>query len=99
MRRALEEATKSSYKGSLLTYALVAEEVKNRWGEKELENYSAEYNMRTYANWSSIGYRVKKGEKAIRAYTFLEQKDVAGNVIKRFKRTVCLFYYKQVEKI
>lgn len=99
MKQALEEAAKSPYKGSLLTYALVAEEIKSRWGENELDNYDPYRSVRTFANWLSIGYRVKKGEKSIKAYTFLEQKDATGNVIKRFKRTVCLFYYKQVTKI
>lgn len=95
----LEAAAKSPYKGSILTSAIVAEEIKNRWGEKELERFNPYKTVRTYNSWLEIGYRVKRGEKAIRSFTFLKQLDAQGNVVRCYKKTVCLFYYLQVTKI
>jgi hypothetical protein len=99
IQEVLEAVSKSPYKGSLLTCALVAEEIKSRYGEKELENFDPYRTVRTYKNWLEIGYRVKRGEKAIRSFTFLKEKDAQDNVVKCYKKTVCLFYYLQVEKI
>ena len=62
-------------------------------------NFTMSYaNALTFTKWAILGYRVKKGERAIRSITFVEKKDEEGNVIRRFKRVVCLFYYLQVEK-
>ena len=89
----------SAYTGSETTYDMVAGEIRKRWGEGEVEKYDPYTNMLTFATWASLGFRVKKKEKAIRSITFIEKKDENGNVIARIKRTVCLFYYKQVEKV
>lgn len=89
----------SPYTGSKVTYQMVADEIKKRWGEKEVAKYDPYTNMLTFFRWASLGYRIRKGEHAIRAFTFIDQKDEQGNVIKTFKRTVFLFYYKQVEKV
>ena len=87
----------SSYTGSETTHDRVANEIKKRWGEDEANHYDPYTNTLTFATWASLGYRVKKGEKAIKSTTFIEKKDADGNVVDRIKRGVCLFYYKQVE--
>ncbi len=89
----------SPYTGSSITYNMVADQIKERWGAREVEKYDPYNNALTFAQWLKQGYRVKRGEKAIRSITFVEVKDQVGNVTKRVKRGVCLFYYKQVEKI
>lgn len=89
----------SGYTGSTTTYDMVAAEIEKRWGEDEVENYDAERNCLTFTKWLSLGYRVKKGQRAIRSITFIEKKDTEGKVIKKYRRVVCLFYYKQVEKL
>lgn len=89
----------SPYTGSATTYNIVADQIKERWGDKEVKNYDPYNNTLTFSQWLGLGYRVKKGEKAIRSVTFVEVKDQAGNIKKKFKRSVCLFYHKQVEKI
>lgn len=89
----------SGYKGSPTTRDMVAEAIAERWGEDEVENYDPDRNCLTFAKWLSLGYAPRKSEKSIRSVTFVEQKDEQGNVIKRHKRIVFLFYYKQVEPI
>ncbi len=88
----------SGYTGSETTYDLVASEIKSRWGDDEVEKYDPHHNTLTFAKWLSLGYVVRKGERAIRSVTFVEVKDNNGNIVKRIKRNVFLFYYKQVEK-
>lgn len=95
----LQESPVSSYTGSSQTFDLVSSQIKQRWGEAELKNYDPFHNARTFRSWLSLGFRVRKGEKALRSITFVETKDTQGNVIKRIPRTVFLFYYRQVESI
>ena len=89
----------TTYKGSEETRSLVYDEIARRWGEDEAENYDPLYNCRTFAQWLAVNRRVKKGEKAIRSYTILEQRNEKGEVVKRYKRTVLLFYIKQTEAV
>ena len=94
----LKEPPFSGYTGSVTTFELVAKEIEDRWGKEEAKKYDPYANALTFTKWAILGYRVKKGERAIRSITFVEKKDEEGNVIRRFKRVVCLFYYLQVEK-
>lgn len=89
----------SGYTGSTATFELVAKEIKERWGEAAAKEYDPYTNALTFTKWAILGYRVKKGEKAIRSITFVEVKDKGGNITKRFRKSVCLFYYLQVEKV
>lgn len=93
------ETALSGYTGSTATFELVAAEIKKRWGDAEVKNYDPYKNALTFMKWALLGYRVKKGEKAIRSITFVESKDKDGNIAKRFRKNVSLFYYKQVEKV
>lgn len=89
----------STYTGSEATKSMVSEQIKKRWGEAELKNYDPFHNARTFHSWLKLGFKVRKGEKALRSITFVEVEDAQGNIIKRIPRTVFLFYYRQVEKI
>lgn len=89
----------SPYTGSANTFNLVAKQIEKRWGKSEVKNYDPYKNALTFKSWIKLGYRVKKGEKAIRSITFVEVEDAQGNIVKRVPRTVFLFYYRQVEKI
>jgi len=89
----------NGYKGSEATKSLVEKEIQKRWGKVELKNYFPLHTARTFHSWLSLGYRVKRGEKAIKSITFIEQKDKDGNVINKVKRPCFLFFYLQVEKI
>lgn len=94
----LIEKPVSPYTGSKLTHDLIAAQIKERWGEKEVEKYNPYTNALTFRNWAQLGYQIKKGEKALRSITFIEKKDAQGNIVKKIKRTVPLFYYLQVTK-
>lgn len=89
----------SPYTGSEKTREMVAEQIRERWGEHEAQAYDPYKNALTFKKWIELGFRVKKGEKALRSVTYAEIKDKQGNVAKRFSRTVSLFYYLQVQKI
>lgn len=93
------EGPVTNYHSSEATRSLISEQIKERWGESELKNYDPFYTARTFKSWLSLGYKVRKGEKALRSITFIETKDAEGNVLKSIKRPVFLFYYRQVEKI
>ena len=64
----------------------MSKQIKERWGETELKNYDPFHNMRTFRSWLSLGFRVRKGEKALKSVSFSEEKDANGNVIKRILR-------------
>ena len=89
----------SNYTGSEQTKQMVEEQIKARYGEKELKNLDCYRNMRTFNSWLSLGFRVKRGEKSFKSYTCIEAKDTEGNVIKRYRHPVSLFFIKQVERI
>lgn len=90
----------STYKGSEQTYQLVLDEIRKRYGDEEAEAYDPKSNyVLTFAQWLKLGFRVNKGEESIRSFTLIEKKDASGNTMKRFKRNVFLFHFKQVSKI
>ena len=91
------------WKGSLKTADAVREEIAQRYGEEEAENYDPRENCFTFKTWLAKGYVVKKGEKAIRSMTLVEVKDLNTDEgeeqeKRTYPKTVYLFYIKQVEK-
>jgi hypothetical protein len=51
--------------------------------------------------WGELGYRVKKGEKAIRSLTYVEgkaQDEEDEPAVRTYPKPVYLFYKTQVEK-
>jgi len=93
------EAPASSYTGSEATRSMVEKQIIERWGQAELESYDPFQTTRTFHGWLKLGFRVKKGEKALKSITYIESKDEKGNVIKKIKRPCFLFHYKQVEQV
>ena len=89
----------SAYKGSKNTRAMVEDQIRRIYGESEVKNYDPYKNALTFAQWISIGYRPKKGSKALKSVTYIEKKDEQGNVISKCPRKINLFYYKSVEPI
>lgn len=89
----------STYQGSKKTRSIVEEQIKARWGESELKNYDPFHSARTFQSWLKLGFKVKKGEKALHSTTVIETKDSEGNVIRKVKRPCFIFYYRQVEQI
>ena len=89
----------SNYQGSEKTKEMVSEQIRKIWGDQEVKNYNPYKNALTFANWIRLGYRPKKGSKALKSVTFVEKKDPLGNVIQRYPRKINLFYYRSVEPI
>ena len=91
----------SEWKGSVATLSLVASEINNRYGSEEVKRYNPTTNCFTFNTWKAKGYQVNKGEKAIKSITFVPTGRVSPESGKdeMFPKTVCLFYYLQVEKI
>jgi len=98
--------TLAHWRGSERTADAVREEIARRWGEDEAAKYDPLTNCFTIQTWNKLGFRVKKGEKAIRSITYVEGKDQAetddeGDAeqeVRTYPKTVHLFYRTQVEK-
>lgn len=88
----------SPYKGSEATYEMVREQIAERWGEDAAEEFDPHHDAMPFASWLTYGYRVRKGEKALKSITFIEAKNEKGEVEKKIRRTICLFHRRQVEK-
>ena len=89
----------SSWRGSPTTAQMVKEEVARRYGEDEAKSFSPFTSCMTFRRWQQFGFRVRKGEKAIRSITYIEKKDENGEVISTFPRNVFLFHKCQVDPI
>jgi hypothetical protein len=99
--------TLAHWRGSQQTADAVREEIARRWGDKEAEKYDPLTNCFTIGTWNQLGYRVKKGEKAIRSVTYVEgtdQPDIDDDAeddepeVRTYRKPVYLFYRTQVEK-
>jgi hypothetical protein len=99
--------TLAHWRGSEKTADAVREEIARRWGDDEAAQYNPLTNCFTIGTWNQLGFRVKKGEKAIRSITYVEGKDQAESVdedgddeqdVRIYPKTVYLFYRTQVEK-
>lgn len=95
-----EPRPEAEWQGSQKTAQLVRAQIAERWGEEEAEKYHPQKNCFTFNTWRAKGYRVKKGEKAIRSFTLVtgEGEDGEDGCVNRYPKNVCLFFYLQVEK-
>jgi|SRR5579864_6770433 len=91
----------ATWKGSSNTAQVVYKQILERWGEDEANRYDPRTNCFTYQTWKQKGYIVKRGEKALRSFTFVKENDVTPDdeqVTRRsYPKQVCLFYILQVE--
>jgi hypothetical protein len=99
--------TLAHWRGSAKTADAVREEIARRWGDEEAAKYDPLTNCFTIQTWNKLGYRVKKGEKAIRSITYVEGTDQSETVdedvdeepeVRTYRKKVYLFYRTQVEK-
>lgn len=88
----------SQYRGSAVTFALVKAQISERFGEVEAEAYSPKTNCLTLRQWNAQGYKVKKGERALKSFTFVEDEGESKDK-KRWRKSVFLFCRAQVEKV
>ena len=85
----------SNWSGSEVTETLVRNQIAKRWGADEAERYNPKVNCMTIGLWNKNGYRVKSGEKAIKSFIVVEKKDKKGDVVKKYPKTINLFYDTQ----
>ena len=89
----------SNWTGSETTETLVRKQISNRWGSEEAERYNPKANCLTIRQWNENGYRVRKGETALKSYVVIEKKDKQGQVVETYPKRINLFYQKQVESV
>lgn len=89
----------NGYRGSPKTAKMVRDQIRERFGAEAADSYQPSWSARTFANWVKIGYRVKKGEKALQSITMIDRKDSSGKVIKSYPKKIFLFYQSQVERV
>ena len=87
----------SNWTGSETTESLVRNQISTRWGIEEAEKYNPQSNCMTIGKWNENGFRVKKGEKALKSYIVIEKKDKKGDVVSKYPKQINLFYQKQVK--
>jgi len=87
----------SNWTGSATTETLVRKQISVRWGSEEAEKYDPQTNCLTIRQWNENGYRVKKGETALKSYIVVEKKDKKGEVVEKYPKRINLFYQRQVE--
>jgi hypothetical protein len=95
----MENAIVSNWTGSVNTAELVRKQIFDRFGQDEANNYDPKSNCLTFNQWLKQGYRVKRGQKALRSFIVINEKDEKGQVVRKYVQTVKLFYIRQVEKI
>lgn len=93
----LEPKITTPYQGSEKTYEDVKGQLLERFGPKIAKGYKPSENCAPFSVWANAGFKVKKGEKALKSVTFIEKADEESGEIKKIKRTVNLFHRVQVE--
>ena len=97
----LKDVPPTHYTGCQATYLMVLEQIRNRWGEKAARKYDPARNCRTWNSWKDeVGLKVRRGERALKSITFIPvENKKTGEVVNCYKKTVNLFFYKQLERI
>jgi len=98
IKQIVSDSFVSPWRGSEKTYEMVREQIRERWGDECAEEFDPHTDAMPFVSWASFGFRVKKGEKAIKSITYVEVKNEKGEIEKKIRRSVNLFHRKQVEK-
>ena len=97
IKEVLEPKIVTPYKGSEATFLDVKKQLEERYGSKVASAYKPTENCAPFSVWALAGFKVKRGEKALKSVTFVEAKDEVTGEVKKIKRTVNLFHRCQVE--
>ena len=99
MQTEIEALPKTNFMGSQRNYDSVKQQLLERYGEQIAEEYDPFSNCRTYNDWAKNSYVVNRGARSFKAVVIVEKKDKEGNVIKKYPKTICLFFRNQVHKV
>ena len=97
--KSVREIITSPWKGSSATAELVREQLRSKYNDEIADSFDASKDAMPFASWLSYGYRVRKGEKALKSVTYVDVEDEDGMSEKKIRRNVNLFHKCQVEKI
>ncbi|MSU74616.1 hypothetical protein EXS57_02445 [Candidatus Kaiserbacteria bacterium] len=98
--KTIKETLVSPWRGSSKTEEDVREQVRERFGDEAAEEFSAATDTMPFSSWLAQGYMVRKNSKALKSITIVEIRDPKDDkVVKKIRRTVCLFHKRQVQKI
>lgn len=75
---------------------MVRDQIRERYGNECADKFDARADAMPLLSWAAYGYRVRKGERALKSVTFVEKKDSTGE-IKKIRRIVNIFHRRQVE--
>lgn len=90
----------SPFTGSETTKKIIAEQIRERWGEEAVKEYDPYTNCMTARSWMlRRQMKIKKGERALKSITLCESKDKKTGFVRKFSRPVYLFSWLQVEPI
>ena len=95
----IETLPNTNYMGSKKNYESVKSQLLERYGKEIADEYDPFVNCRTYNDWAKNSYVVNRGARSFKAVVVVEKKDKEGNVIKRYPKTICLFFRNQVHKV
>ena len=100
MQTEIETLPKTNFMGSQRNYDSVKSQLLERYGSEIAEEYDPLVNCRTYNDWAKNSYVVNRGARSFKAVVIVEKKDkITGEVIKKYPRTICLFFRNQVHKV
>src|SRR3989344_5366739 len=69
----------TTYRGSEATKSMVEEQLIAKYGKAELKNLDCYHNMRTFHSWLNLGWKIRRGEKAIKSITAKSKRLVQQN--------------------
>jgi hypothetical protein len=95
----IKEVITSPYKGSEATYAMVKKQLLDRYGEKVANEYDPRFDCAPFSTWAAAGFRIKRGEHALKSVTYVEIKNDEGVVERKVRRNCNLFHRCQLERV
>lgn len=99
MKSIKEIVLASPYRGSEKTYEMVKAQIAERWGKEVADEFNPHTDAMPYSSFAAYGYKIRKGERALKSVTFIDVLDSEGRFVKKIRRSVNLFHKLQVEKI
>ena len=97
--KSIQQIITSPYRGSEKTYEMVREQLRERYGDKCANEYDPHCDCAPFSTWASAGFRIKRGEHALKSVTYVEVLNNKGELEKKIRRNINLFHKKQVEKV
>ncbi|MCX6752431.1 MAG: hypothetical protein NTZ87_02930 [Candidatus Nomurabacteria bacterium] len=100
MQTEIETLPKTNFLGSERNFLSVKQQISDRFGKEVAEEYDPLVNCRTYNDWKRNNFLVNYGAKSLKSVVIVEKKDkITGKVIKKYPKTICLFFKNQVHKV